>query len=93
MSRQIKRKVSIGSQNAFRSIEVNAKHTGVIVNSNKTNLLCISDSLNFLPETYIVDNERNVIKSTDSMKLLGFHFTNRPTASAHVDAVCKKIRR
>lgn len=53
----MKLKQAIPSQNAFRSITTNAEKIGMLVNSSKTILLCVSDALNYRPSTFIVDNK------------------------------------
>ena len=88
-----KRKQSLPTQNAFRSITGNAMARGMLVNTKKTNLLCISDSLSYTPSTYIEDTDGTVIESGQSMKVLGFHFSTKPTVHLHVEQTIKKIRR
>lgn len=88
----IKKKVSIGIQNAFRSIVKNAKKKRMQVNAAKTNMLCISDSLNYRPVTFFRDEEGNTIDCVEKMKILGFHLSNRPGVGLHVEEVCKSLR-
>ena len=85
-------KQALGTQNGFRSVTGKAKERGMVVNESKTNLLCISDAMNYVPATYILDSENNRIDSTDSVKILGFHFSSRPTVNLHVDMVIKKFK-
>ena len=87
-----KTKQAISSQNAFRSISFNAESIGMKVNAAKTNILCVSDALNYTPLTYIVDTNGERIDGKDSLKVLGFHFSNRPTVGLHVDETVKKMR-
>ena len=49
-------------------------------------------SLGYKDEAFIRDNSGNIIESGQEMKVLGFHFTNTPTVSKHVEAVCRKLR-
>ena len=88
----VKIKQALGTQNAFRSVTCNAEEIGMVVNASKTNLLCVSDALNYRPETYIYNNEGNKITSKDTMKILGFHFSSRPTVAEHLDRVMVKMR-
>ena len=88
----IKRTQAIPTQNAFRSITGNAMAKGMLVNTKKTNLLCISDAMSYTPHTYIEDTDGTVVESTDSMKVLGFHFSNKPTVHLHVNTTVKRIR-
>ena len=52
------------------------------VNSQKTQLLCISATLN---------SGDSILESSDSMTLLGFNFSNRPTMSLHLELIKKKF--
>ena len=87
-----KMKQALPSQNAYRSITNNAEKIGMVVNNSKTVLLCISDALNYKPGTFIVDNNGKRIDCVDKMKLLGFTFSSKPTVSAHVETVTKRMR-
>ena len=88
----VKLKQAISSQNAFRSISANAEAIGMKVNAGKTNVLCISDALSYTPLTYIVDSEGERIEGKDCLKVLGFHFSDRPTVQLHVDETIKRVR-
>ena len=86
-------KQAFPSQNAFRCITENAKAIGMQVNSLKTNLLCISDAINYKAKVFIVDSDGNRIDCADNLKVLGFHFSNRPTVALHVEETLKKMRK
>ena len=88
----IKLKQAVPSQNAFRCITENAVAMGMVVNTLKTNLLCISDALNYTPKVFIVDTEGNRIDSCEKMKVLGFYLSSKPTVNLHVQETLKKIR-
>lgn len=88
----IKMKQAKGSQNGFKSVTRNALRKKMKVNEDKTNLLCISDSLSYVPKTYIEDNSGTRIDCSTTPKILGFEFSDKPTVSRHVDAVLKKFR-
>ena len=62
------------------------------VNHAKTNLLCVSDALSFVPEANFDPGDGNVLLSGHGMKLLGFHFSGRPTVKAHITALIKQLR-
>ena len=91
--KQTKTKCAAGTQNAFNGIVPNAEYKGMVVNTQKTQMLCISDSLNYLPNSFIHDRSGVKIVNNDSMKVLGFMFSNRPNVKMHVDSLCKKFRR
>ena len=88
----IKTKQAFCSTNAFLSVKTTAEERGMIVNENKTQVLCISDALSYTPETFILDSNGQKISSQKSLKLLGFNFSNRPTVEHHVSLTVTKIR-
>ena len=90
--RKIKTRLAPKTQNAFRSITRRAFDKGMLVNSQKTQMLVVSDALNYTPEAFIVDRDGEKIVSGESMKVLGFNFSNKPTMHAHVNSVLKSIR-
>ena len=87
-----KLKQALPSQNAFRSITTNAQKIGMVVNNSKTVLLCISDALNYKPCTFILDNNGERIDCLDKMKILGFTFSSKPTVTAHIDTISRRMR-
>ena len=88
-----KRKQAVSSQNAFASITAAAQKKGMVVNESKTQLLCVSDSLNFRTMAFIKDSEGNVIECADSMRILGFHLSGRTGVSKHVEETTKRVRK
>ena len=89
----IKTKQAINLQNCFRSVTREAEKRGMVVNVNKTKLLCISDALNYTPKAFIEDSEGNKIWGGESLKVLGFTFSTRPTVQLHVSNTVKSMRR
>ena len=87
----IKRRVADGMQNAVNSIVGNATWKGMVVNKEKTGLLCVSDSLHYQPEVHFKMDDQ-VIESTKSMKILGYHLSDKPDAKSQVDSIKKKVR-
>ena len=88
----VKDKHDIIGQNMFRRVVSKAVSRGMVVNSSKTKILCISDALTYRAAAHILDNDGGRIESTDKMKILGFHFDSRPTAHAHVAALRARMR-
>ena len=78
------------SKNLFCRISGVAVDMGMLVNSVKTILICISDTRTYKAEAFIEDAEG--VRIERSMKILGVHFSNKPDVSAQVSAICKKIR-
>ena len=87
-----KEKQVVPTQNAFRTMTGNARAKGMVVNNAKTNHICISDALSYTPSTFFDDGEGNKITSGQSIKILGFHLSSKPTVSLHVDNTVKRIR-
>ena len=80
------------TQNLFRRVVEKARSRGMVVNNKKTRILCISDALNYKARSFILDSEGNKISSSESMKVLGFHFDCRPSCHAHVAALRARMR-
>ena len=80
------------SQNVFRAVIRRAQSMGMKVNADKTNLLVVSDALSYDPVAEIEDEEGNTVRSSKTMKILGFHMSSRPNVSAHVEALRKRFR-
>ena len=89
----IKVRQAVPSQNAFRSITSRAGEKGMVVNTSKTQVIVISDSLNYTPKTFICDKDGEQIDCTDSIKILGFEFGKKPTVAQQVKAILGKFRR
>ena len=83
------RKHAVQSQNVFRSVVSKARSRGMKVNTAKTNLMVVSDSLGSEKTAFVVDGDGNELESTKKMKILGFHMSDRPTVAAHVEALRK----
>ena len=85
-------KHAIQAQNVFRHIIRNAEDIGMVVNAKKTAMLCVSDSLSYTADAYIVDADLDRIGCQIEMKALGMHFSNRPTMDAQVAAISRRFR-
>ena len=86
-------KHAIPAQNKFRWVTRRAEERGMRVNTSKTAMTCISDAMSYKAEAYIEDADGGQIRSGPTMKVLGFHFSDRPTMHAHVQALQKRFRR
>ena len=87
-----KEKQVMPTQNAFRIMTGNAKAKGMVVNNAKTNHICIYDALKYTPSTFFDEREGNAIVSGESIKILRFHLSSKPTVSLNVNNTVKKIR-
>ena len=85
-------KHAVASQNVFRMIVRNAERKGMKVNTSKTGMLCVSDSLNTENHAYLYDRDGEKIESGNSLKVLGWHFSPKPTVGAHIDALKRRFR-
>ena len=88
-----KKKCAPQTQNAYLSITGAAVKKDMKVNESKTNMICISDSLSYVPVAVISDSNGNEIRSGNEMKILGFELTTKPSMSAHVEAVIRRLRK
>ena len=88
----IKSKHDLRTQNIFRRVVAKAESRGMKVNKNKTQILCVSDALNYVASSYLVDADGTKIESGSKLKILGFHLDSRPTVHAHVKALKRRMR-
>ena len=88
-----RRKHAVECQNSFRYVVRRAEERGMKVNAAKTAMVCVSGAQSYEAHSYIKDSEGTEICSGGSMKVLGFHLSSRPTVHAHVNALCKRMRR
>ena len=75
----VREKLAVQTQNLFRRVTGKAQWKGMVVNTSKTKMLCVSDALSFIPGAYILSENGEKISSggrRDSMKLLGYHLSN-----------------
>ena len=90
--KDLKRKEDLQSQNMFRRVVRKAESRGMVVNTGKTKLLCISDAMSYLAQGGFRDAEGVEMVSGRAMKILGFHMDSRPSCYAHVKALCRRMR-
>ena len=62
------------------------------VNSSKTNMICVSDSLNTENNAYIYDRDGIKIESGQHFKVLGWHFSPRPIVTANLEVLKLRFR-
>ena len=56
-------------------------------------MICLSDATSYKAQAHITSSDGDTIRSGDSLKVLGFHFSSKPTVHAHVEALRKRFRR
>ena len=87
----VRKKHAVHSQNLFRHVVRRAEDKGMVVNTAKTQLLLVSDSQ--LEDRAIIFDAGGVeLESADTMKILGFYFSSKPTVQAHVDVIRRRFR-
>ena len=82
--------VAIKSGLQYSRVEEMAKRIGMVVNENKTQVLCIHSSKFSEVKSYI-RTKNGRIESTDNLKILGFRFNTAPNATYHVNGVIKSM--
>ena len=88
----MKDKMAVSTQNMFRRIVHKARAIGMKVNSEKTQQICISDSLSFQATAHFFTTEGERVGTNETLKLLGFTFGQRPTCHAHIETIKRTFR-
>ena len=80
------------SENMFGTVKENAKDIGMVVNDEKTQLICIQSRRSNV-SSYIRTGEKKEIieRSSNSLKILGFTFGSTPDASTNTDIMIRKF--
>ena len=87
-------KRDIQTENLFKRTIGRATAQGMKVNVDKTAMLTVSAANSYTPVAYIEDGAGGrIIGDDESLKIVGFHFSNRPTAALHVKETVSKVRR
>ena len=89
---EVRVKHAVATQNVFRHVIQAAENKGMKVNASKTNMICISDSLTFKASCFIQDRDGNRIDAGDKLKVLGWHFSSRPTVDAYIAVLTRRFR-
>ena len=79
------------SEENFTSIKNRAEQMNMRVNTDKTQLLCVSANQFSNIKSYIrYDNTE--MQSVDELKILGFWFGSKPNVDVHINKLCEKFR-
>ena len=83
---------AMGIERSFNGIIRLANDIGMVVNTKKTQLLCLGPNNGYdtRSEIFLESGER--ICSSDGMKLLGFQFDSTPKMNAQIDLIRAKYR-
>ena len=84
-------KHAVQAQNIFRHLVRRVEEIGMVVNSKNTAMICVSDSLSYEADAYILDEDEQRIGCQEKIKALGMTFSNKPTMAAQVNSIKKKI--
>ena len=87
-----RRKLVLRCQNLFRRIVHQAEAVGMVVHPQKTKSLLISELKAYNPGTFFYDRQGNKIENSQSIKILGFHFSSDPDMRAQVESIKKSFR-
>ena len=85
-------KHAVQAQNVFRHLVRRAEEIGMVVNSTKTAMICISDAQAYEADAFIYDSSLNRIGCQGTIKALGMNFSSRPDMWAQVESIRKKYR-
>ena len=76
-------------QSFFDQVSSNAMAIGMVVNPDKTQLLCVTTAINYQVRSFIYAAGKRVV-SGHRLKLLGYNFGRRITPTEHVKALRQK---
>ena len=77
----------------FNSVVKNANEIGMRVNESKTQMLCLSTSIDYDVCSFIRTPSGQKIESGDTLKILGFHFDSNPSIEHHIEQLITKVRK
>ena len=80
------------AQTMFNHVCSKAEGRGMRVNDKKTGLLCVSLARSFKARAVLRGRNGEEIKSSDSLKFLGFTLDSDCSVKTHVANLCKKLR-
>ena len=85
-------KHAVQSQNVFRHVVRNAESLGMVVNSAKTAMICVSGVSEYRADAFTLDEDQNRIGCATTLKALGLRFSNRLDMEDHVAHIIKSMR-
>ena len=95
MDSRDRQKLTAQSQNLFRTITSEAARNWMMVNHSKTKVLVVSDAISYRPQAFFHDNNGNELSNTSgpgSIKVLGFHISEKPGVICQVKAIRRSLR-
>ena len=85
-------KHTVQAQNIFRHLVRRAEEIGMRVNTQKTAMICVSDSTSLQAGSFILDAEGTRIACQDKINALAMIFVSRPNMDLQVKHMGKKMR-
>ena len=83
---------AVKSESHFRTVEYNAERKGMQINALKTKMFCISNAWSYLPHPYLLTTDGTVLRPSETLKILGCHFSSVPTVREHLRVMLKKFK-
>ena len=85
-------KHAVQAQNVFRHVVRRAEDLGMVVNSQKTTMTCMSGALEYEADAYILDADQNRVGCSKTFKALGIRFSSNLDMEEHVRYIERTMR-
>ena len=85
-------KHAVQAQSVFRHVVRRAEDLGMVVNSSKTAMICMSAATDFKADAFMFDSDQGRVKCTDTIKALGVYFSSDLSMEAQVRHIIKAVR-
>ena len=83
-----------GSQNALNNLQQIANDRNIVLNAAKTTLIGINPSTEFKLKPYLINpTGGNTISESETLKIVGFNFSQKPTVWAQIDYLVRRARK
>ena len=76
----------------FRHLVRRAEDIGMVVNGQKTTMVCVSGATSYKADGFILDADQERIGCQRTFKALGMRFSDRPNVDAPVEYMVKNVR-
>ena len=85
-------KHAVQAQNVFRHVVRRAEELGMVVNTEKTDMICVSGAADNVADAYLLDADQTRIGCSQTMRALGLRFSNRLDMEEQVRHIEKNMR-
>lgn len=89
---QVKDKFAVRSGNLFRRIGFQAGSIGMVVDNDKTQIMCIAETKQYVSRANFFDLYGDRVETQSSMGILGFVFSSDLDMSRQVEDIKRKFR-